>query len=339
MTPSQLASLFVLAALWGGSFLFIRIAAPALGPFPLVAGRVLIAAVVLWAGMRALGQRATLRPHARKLVLLGLLNASLPNYLFAYAELHVTASLAAILNATVPLFGVGFGILWLGERLTVRRSMGLLVGMAGVGLVVGWTPVAMTRSTVLAIVAALLASASYVLATIYAKKALAGVPAPTLALGQQLGAAVWLVGPALWALPAARPTAPALLAMVALAVLSTAIAYLLFFRLVASVGPTKTATVGYLFPVFGTLWGALFLGEPVNAMMLAGLALILGSVLLVNDVRLGGYARRFSMRSTASRARSQSRSTSDAVNARGSSPTTQRLPTTNPRDEMSGTPA
>lgn len=302
MAPRDLVTLLVLAALWGGSFLFIRIAAPSIGPLPLAAGRVVLGGLVLWASLRALGQRPTLRPYARKLLLLGLLNASLPYFLIAAAELHLTASFAAMLNATIPLFGVAFGVVWLGERVTARRALGLFVGTLGIAAVVGWTPVPLTRTTVVAIAATLTACASYTIATIYAKKALAGVPAPTLALGQQVGAAVWLIPPALWQLPRARPTAAALLALLALGVLCTAIAYVLYFRLVERVGPTRTASVAYLFPAFGTLWGALLLGESVTIGMLAGLTLILGSVVLVTDLRLGvppRWAMRRARRTTA----------------------------------------
>lgn len=292
MRPKELAALFVLAALWGGSFLFIRVAAPALGPFPLAAGRVTLAALVLWVGMRALGQRPALRANARKLLVLGALNAAVPFSLIAAAELRLTASLAAMLNATVPLWGALFGVLWLGERVTPRRAAGLLLGVVGVGVLVGWSPIAMTRATALSVGATLVATCGYALAGVYAKRQLAGVPAPTLALGQQVAAAVWLAAPALWRLPHAHPTRPAALALLALALLSTTVAYLLYFHLIAAVGPTKTSTVTYLLPLFGMVWGALFLGEPLTAGMLAGLALILGSVLLVNDVRLRGFAGR-----------------------------------------------
>lgn len=295
MKRSDLATLFILAALWGGSFLFIRVAAPVLGPLPLATGRVVLGGLVLWIGLRATGQRPELRPHAGKLLLLGLLNASLPYFLIAAAELQLTASLAAMLNATIPLFSVGFGVVSLGERITANRAAGLALGLAGVAFIVGWTPMAMTRATLLAIAAMLVACASYAIATIYAKKTLAGVPSSTLALGQQVGAAVWLVVPALWQLPKAHATMPALFSLLALAVLSTAIAYLLYFRLVASVGPTKTSTVAYLFPVFGAAWGALFLHEPLNAGMVGGLALILASVTLVNDVRLPRFGRALAM--------------------------------------------
>jgi drug/metabolite transporter (DMT)-like permease len=285
MRPRDLAALVVLAALWGGSFLFIRVAAPALGPLPLVAGRVVLAAVVLAAGTRALGRRAELRPYARKLLVLGAVNAAVPFGLIAFAELRLTASLAAMLNGTQALWGALFGVLWLGERVTVRRAAGLLLGVAGVGVLVGWSPVAMTREAAVSVAAMLVATCSYALGGVYAKRALAGVPSPTLALGQQVAAAAWLVVPALWRLPHAHPTGPAALALLALALLSTACAYLLYFHLIAAVGPTTTNTVTYLIPVFGTLWGALFLGERVSAGMLAGLACILGSVPLVHDAR------------------------------------------------------
>ncbi|HEX5830989.1 MAG TPA: DMT family transporter, partial [Gemmatimonadaceae bacterium] len=292
MRAKELAALVVLAALWGGSFLFIRVAAPALGPFPLAAGRVMLAALVLWAGMRAFGQRPAIRANARKLLVLGALNAAVPFSLIAAAELRLTASLAAMLNATVPLWGALFGVLWLGERVTVRRAAGLVLGVVGVGVLVGWSPMAMSTGTLLSVGAMLAATCAYALAGVYTKRALGGVPASTLALGQQLAAAAWLVAPALWRLPQAQPTRPAMLALLALALLSTTVAYLLYFHLIAAIGPTKASTTAYLLPVFGTVWGALFLGEAVSAGMLVGLAVVLGSVLLVNDVRLGRLAPR-----------------------------------------------
>jgi drug/metabolite transporter (DMT)-like permease len=286
MRARDLAALLALAALWGGSFLFIRVAAPALGPLPLAAGRVTLAAGILWLGMLALGRRPDFRGTARKLLVLGALNAAIPFSLIATAELRLTASLAAMLNATVPLWGSLFGVLWLGERVTPRRAVGLLLGVVGVGVLVGWSPTAVTPAIALSVGATLIATGAYALAGVYAKRELAGVAAPTLALGQQVGAAAWLVGPALWQLPHAHPTRAAALSLIALAVLSTTIAYLLYFHLIAAIGPTKTTTVTYLLPLFGTMWGALFLHEPVTRGMFAGLAFILGSVLLVNEVRV-----------------------------------------------------
>jgi drug/metabolite transporter (DMT)-like permease len=293
MRPRDLAALIGLAAVWGGSFLFIRIAAPSLGPLPLVASRVVLGGLVLWAGLAAAGQRVELRAHWRKLLVLGLLNAAFPFALIATAELRLTASLAAMLNATVPFWAALFGVIWLGERITTRRALGLVLGVIGVGILVGWSPIRMTTETMLCVAAMLVSTCSYAASGVYTKRALSGVPGPTLALGQQVGAAAWLIVPALWQLPSAHPTRAAALSLLMLAVVSTAIAYLLYFHLIASIGPTNTTTVTYLIPLFGTVWGALFLHEPITPGMLIGLGLILGSVLLVNQVRLSSLSSRW----------------------------------------------
>lgn len=292
MRPADLGLLLALALLWGGSFLFIRVAVPALGPVTLVAARLVIGAALLYGYARVTRRRLALRPHARPLVVLGLLNAALPYLLISAAELRLTASFAAVLNATVPLFAAAFGAAWLGERLTARRVAGLVAGVAGVAVIVGWSPVPLDRGTVLGVLAMLAGSASYAGAGIYARLRLRGVPTPTLALGQQLGALAWLALPAIAWPPSRVPPAAAVWSVLALGVLSTGVAYLLYFRLLDRVGPTRTSTVTYLLPVVGMLWGALFLGEAVGAGMLAGLAIVLASVLLVNDVRLAPLVAR-----------------------------------------------
>lgn len=170
MRPKDLAALVVLAALWGGSYLFIRLAAPAFGPLPLAAGRASLAALVLWVGMRVLCQRPVLRANARKLLILGAANAAVPFSLIAAAELHLTASFAAMLTATTPLWGALFGAVWLGERVTALRGAGLLLGLVGVGVLVGWSPIAMTGPTLLSVGAMLLATCGYGLAGVYAKR-------------------------------------------------------------------------------------------------------------------------------------------------------------------------
>jgi drug/metabolite transporter (DMT)-like permease len=284
--------LFALAALWGASYLFIRIAVPALGPFPLAAGRTLVAALVLWVGLRILRKRLELRPHWRRLLVLGATNAALPFFLIGAAELRITASLAAMLTATTPFWAMLFAAYWLGERLTVGRSLGLVLGIVGVGVLVGWSPIPLTGPVLLSVGAMLVASCAYGFAGVYTKRRLAGVPPSTLAIGQQLAAAAWLLPPALWSVPRVDPTPGAAAALLALALFCTALAYPLFFRLIETIGPTRTSTITYLIPIFGTLWGTLFLDEAVTPGMLVGLALILGSVGLVNGVRVGDILRR-----------------------------------------------
>jgi drug/metabolite transporter (DMT)-like permease len=287
MSPFDLALLLGLSVLWGGSYFFIRIAVPAFGPAALVALRVAIGGLLLWLVARITRRPIVVRPHIRRLAILGLLNAALPYLLISAAELHLTASFAAILGATVPLFAAALGARFLGERLGVARIGGLVMGVAGVAVMVGWGPMQLDVVTVSCVVAMLAASASYAGAGIYTKLRLRGVPAYSLALGQQLGAFVWLVVPGAALPPRAVPGAAAFGALLALGALSTAVAYLLYFRLLERVGPTKTTTVTYLIPIVGMLGGALALGEPLTAGMLTGLGLVLGSVLLVNEVRLG----------------------------------------------------
>jgi drug/metabolite transporter (DMT)-like permease len=282
MKPGDLGTLLVMGALWGGSYLFIRIGVPELGPLPLMGGRVALAALILWLGLHAAGRRPVLRPHARPLLVIGLSNAALPFSLIAWAELRLGASLAAVLGATVPLFGALLSAIWLGERLTARRVGGLGLGLLGVVVLTGWSPMPLDGITLLAIGATLVASFSYAASGVYVRRRLGGIPAGTLALGQQLGAAVWLTIPALFFLPPAPPSGAALGAMGALATLSTALAFVLFFRMIERVGPTRTQTVTYITPAFGMLWGAVFLDEPITRGMLGGFGLVLAGMLLVN---------------------------------------------------------
>jgi drug/metabolite transporter (DMT)-like permease len=306
MTPLDLVLLLALATLWGGSYFFIRIAVPAFGPAALVATRVVIGGLLLWAVARAMRQPLAVRRHLPRLVILGLLNAALPYMLISAAELHLTSSFAAILGATVPLFAAAMGARLLGERLNVSRLAGLVLGVVGVGVMVGWGPMALDRAAVLSVLAMLVASASYASAGIYTKLRLKGVSTYSLAFGQQLGALVWLAAPGVILVPKTLPSTAAIGSVVALGALSTGVAYLLFFKLLERVGPTKTATVTYLIPFVGMLMGAIVLGEPLTGGMLVGLVLVLGSVLLVNEVRLGtlltGTARSGGARARTSRA-------------------------------------
>jgi len=287
MTPIDLLLLATLATLWGGSYFFIRVAVPEFGPAALVALRVVIGGLLLWGMARAFRRPIVVRQHLPRLAILGLLNAALPFMLISTAELHLTASFAAILGATVPLFAAAFGARLLGERLGASRLTGLLLGIVGVAVMVGWGPMALDLTTGLSVLALLVASASYASSGIYTKLKLKGVSTYSLALGQQIGALVWLVVPGAVLLPRTVPSSAAMGALLALGALSTALAYLIFFKLLERVGPTKTTTVTYLIPIVGMLAGALVLGETLTGGMLVGLVLVLASVLLVNEVRIG----------------------------------------------------
>ena len=292
MTARDLLSLVLLGVLWGASFLFIRVAVPALGPFPLVEARVTLAALALLLYGVALGRLPKLRAHWRRFLVLGLVNSAIPFSLIAFAERELTASLAAILNSTTVLFTAVVAVLWTGEALTSGKLFGVVLGVVGVTVLVGWDPVPLTAAVLLSVGAMLLASLSYALGATYAKRAFADLPPTTMAVGQQAGAAAILLVPAAVSLPERSVSVVVGLAVLGLALLSTAVAYLLYFRLIENVGPTSTVTVTFLVPVFGLLFGVVLLDEPFGVGTLLGLATVLLSVAFVTGFRPGGTAKK-----------------------------------------------
>lgn len=294
MPPKDLTALFVLSALWGSSFLFMRIAAPALGPVLLIELRVLIAGLALLAFALATRSLPEFRSRWKHFLVIGVINSALPFVLIATAELHITASLAATLNATTPLFGALAAALWLGERLTWGKGVGLLLGLLGVAVLVGLGPVALTPAVWLSIGASLLGALSYGVAAVYTRRNMKGAPPLALALySQLLAAGVLLPGvPFTW--PGEAPSGVVVASVLALALLSTAVAYLLYFGLIQRVGPTKATMVTYLSPAFGILWGAALLREPLSVWTFVGFGLILVSVALITGVRLRGPEARAS---------------------------------------------
>lgn len=291
MKPIHYAALLLLGAVWGASFLFIGMAAPGFGPLSLMFARVLVAGLLMLAvatlTQRQAGLRATLRLRRnwRTYLIVGLFNSALPFTLIAFSELRLTASLAAILNSTTPLFTALVAAAWGSERLTGRKVWGVLLGVIGVAVLVGGAPLAINGGIILAVLASLLAALSYGLGTVYASRHITGLPAAYASTVQLLGAAVILAAPGVLAWPAERPSPGAIGALAALILLSTTFAYILYFFLLKNVGPTRTASVTFLVPVFGSLWAVLFLREPFSVWMLLGMAIILTSVGLVTSRR------------------------------------------------------
>ncbi len=273
--------LLLLGAIWGASYLFMRLAAPVLGPAVLMAARVSIAAIALLIYGAAIANLPDWRTHWRKFFMLGLFNNAIPFTLIGVAVIYLNASIAAILNATTPFFTAIVATLWLGEAFGLRRLIGIVLGIAGVTILVGWSPLPLNVQTLMAAGAALLAAFSYGVATVYARDRFVGVQPLHTAIGQLTGSMLLLVPLAAIQLPGATLTLPIALAVLTLALLCTAFAYLLFFELIASAGATQAASVTFLVPMFSVLWGVLLLGEPLSAGMLVGLAVILTSVWLV----------------------------------------------------------
>jgi len=276
----DVARLICLAALWGGSFAFIRVAVPALGPIWLAECRVALAFAALFAVALVRRDLPPFAAHWRTYVAVGTINSALPFALFSFAELFISASNAAILNATSPFFGAIVAASWLREPLGARRLTGMALGLAGVVLLVGWQADPLSATVMVAALACLAAALCYGVASVCAKVRMAGIPSFAVAIYSQLGAAI-VLAPALPFVPPPGALTPLVAANVlALALASTAIAYLLYFRLIADVGPARALTVTFLIPLFGVLWGVLFLGEPVAIGMLSGGALILAGTWL-----------------------------------------------------------
>lgn len=292
MRSRDLAALVLLGAIWGSSFLFIRVAVPVWGPFPLMEVRVGVAALALAPFAIALGIVPEVRLRWRQFFVMGLLNAAIPFSLIASAEIHLSASLAAILNSTTVLFATIVAAFWLGEPLTSGKILGVFLGIVGVAVLVGLDPIPVNGVVLLSVGASLLAAFFYALAGTYAKRTFLGVRPLAMATGQQSAAAVILLPLASATLPDhAVPLSTALSAL-ALALLCTAVAYLLYFQLISSVGPTSTLTVTFLSPGFGVMFGVALLGEPFGPGTLTGLAIILLSVALVTGIRVGRTKKR-----------------------------------------------
>jgi drug/metabolite transporter (DMT)-like permease len=286
MRARDLAELVLLAALWGASFLLMRIGAPEFGPVALMALRVGIAAVVLAPVVVLRAGMSGLRGRLRAVFIVGAINSAIPFCLLAYATLSVTAGFAAILNATSPLWGALVAHVWLDDRLTRSRILGLFIGMAGVVVLVWGRASFKPGGGALAVVAALAATLSYGIAANYAKVRLAGVNPLAVAAGSQVGATLLLAPVAIVLWPTNTVSFRAWGAVSILAVACTAVAYVLYFRLIRNVGPARAISVTFLVPLFAVAWGALFLGEALTVRLVLGAVVVLvGTALTTGLVR------------------------------------------------------
>ena len=269
------AELTLLAALWGASFLFMRVAAPTFGPIALIALRVGIAALVLLPALRPAAARHQLRANAWPLFVVGITNSAIPFCLFAYSTLYIDAGLDSILNATTPLWTALIAAAAFQVPMTRQQVAGLLLGLVGV-VVLAWDTLGAPGAGVpLAILAALTAAAFYGFAVNYSKRHLAGVRPFVVAFGSQFSAAVVLLPLALFSWPAHAATPTTWACVAALGMLCTGFAYVLYFRLIQNAGAAYAASVTFLVPVFGVIWGSVFLGERITPLVMLGCAVVL----------------------------------------------------------------
>lgn len=291
-------ALLAVGTLWGSAFPLVRVTAPALGPVGVTFSRIAVGALVLallvTAGS-AVRRRSTWRAIGSQLpalLLLAALNAAIPLTLVATAIVGLNASLAAVLNAMTPTVTLAVAAVWLRQPVTARQMLGVAAGVVGVAVLVGGAPVEVDRTTVIAVAASLLAALCYALGGVYTRTRFADASPMTLALGQQLGATLLLLPVAL-AAPPPGPYAPALAwALLVLGVGSMAVAYLLYFWVIRTAGPLAASAVTLLIPLVGSAIGVGWLGEPLSPGLVAGLVIILTSVLALSVPSAGGGRRR-----------------------------------------------
>ena len=297
MGPREWALLITLSVVWGGSYLFIGIAVRELPPLTIVALRVALAALTLQTVLRLIGTRIPMRREAwRAFFGMGILNNVIPFVLIVWGQTHIASGLASILNATTPLFTVVVAhFLTRDERLTGLRLAGVLVGFAGVAVMIGGAALQSLGVNVTAQLAVLAAALSYAFSGVYGRrfKAMGIAPAATAA-GQLTASSLMLLPAAIlvdrpWTLP--MPSAETVTAVLALALVSSAFAYILFFRLLEAAGATNAGLVTFLIPVSAILFGTLILGEVLEPKHVAGMALIAAGLLLIDGRAVRAAAR------------------------------------------------
>lgn len=289
MALPSLLRLLLLAAIWGSSFLFMRVLSPVLGAVPVAAGRVAFASLGLWLLLRWWRLAIPGGARWRAALWLGVISSAVPFLMYSLAARVLPAGYSAMFNATTPLMAVVVGGLAFGERLAPARLAGLMLGLAGVAVLLQTGPVALTPAVLLGGGMCLLATTCYALSGYLTRRWIGeqgGMDSRLVALGSQLGASAALL-PLLLAslawqpLPLAALDAGHWLAWLALGLLCTAAAYVLYFRLIADEGPLKAMSVTFVIPVFGVLWGVLFLHEALTSAHLAGGVLIALALWLV----------------------------------------------------------
>lgn len=285
VSVTDLGLLLFLGAVWGGAFLFLRIAAPEVGPVWAAEIRIAIGASVLLiiAGRRTF---AVVRTRPRQFAIVGATFSAIPFSLLAFASLTLPTGFGALLNASTPLFTAVLGVAILGQRLSQRAVVGLAIGVIAVFVLVGWAPIEPGPGLVLSAAAALGAAMSYAAAGTYVRRSMPGVGGLELATGQLSFGALVLLPFALASGAPGVPSPAGIGALVAVGLVSTALAWPIFYQVLSRTTPTVASTVTFIVPAFAIGWGGLVLGEAVGAQLIAGFGLILVSLALILGLRV-----------------------------------------------------
>lgn len=284
MQPKYFFELLLLASLWGSSFIFMRIGSPEFGPILFMALRTLTASLFLLPLVFIAKKQGEFNGYKIKIFIVGIFNTAIPFVLFGYATLTLSGGLTSVLNATTPMFGAIVAYLWFRDKMSISASFGLLIGFVGVYLLMLDKISIGQQNILLPTLAALLASLCYGISANYTKRYLTGISSTVLASGSQVAASIVLLPISLFFLPTHMPSNSAIMSVLLLGVLCTGIAYIIFFHLIANLGPAKAISVTYLIPAFGLFWGSIFLNELITSSMIIGCGFILTGVALATGV-------------------------------------------------------
>ena len=284
MKAKDSVDLILLAAVWGASFLFMRMGAPEFGVVALTQLRMLIGALFLLPVLKLRVGFDELPGNWKPLTMLGFYNSAIPFLFLTYATLYVTGGFSSVINATAPLWGALVAWVWLSQRMSKTGVVGLILGFVGVGVLAGDAESLASPGATLAVAAAAAGAFFYGIGANYAKRYTQHMNSLSVATGSMLFPAIILTPFAIYFWPDVQPSMRAWGALVAMGIFSTGFAYILYFRLIANVGPAKAITVAYLIPAFAVVWGALFIDEKVTLLMIVGCLIIFLGTALVTGV-------------------------------------------------------
>lgn len=284
----DVVKLGLLAAMWGASFIGMRIAVPEVGTLLSATLRIALAAIALLLFAHINQIPLNWQRNLKAYTAAGLFGAALPFALFSYAAQHIPAALSALLNATCPLFGAFFSMLWLAERLSLRKLVGLMIGVGGVWWLVGGGSLLQTQPTLLSVMACLISPACFAISGVIVKHhtctqklSINRIEPLAMATGSMLAASLMLLPTLPFSLPTQIPSGMAIALVVALALFPSALAQIMFIPLVAKIGPTRAMSVSFLIPLFSMLWGVIFLQEAIGLSCLLGGLTVLAATGLV----------------------------------------------------------
>lgn len=287
MTFKNIVLLFLLSAIWGSSFIFMRILAPVFGAFGTAGLRLFIAGSVLLITFKFTNYQLKWKTDWKFLAMIGLLNSAIPFSLFSFAALHIPASISVVINTMTPMFGAIFAALILKEALTFQKCMGLIIGALGVFVVSGSKSVPDSTHALLAIIGCIFATACYGFSGALIKKYAQTIESKALAGGSQFFAGLMLLPFVFFQSNPMEITANIALLMLVFAVVCSSLAYLIYYYLIKALGPTSALSVTFLMPLFGMLWGYLILNEQISRRMFLGASIIiLGTFLVVKPIKI-----------------------------------------------------